>query len=89
MSIFRHRVEANALHGVFVFHYYIKEETRMENKRFLNVNDVAEFMGVSIPMAYKIIRRLNDELSAKGYITVSGRISTSYFNQKVYGGMSA
>ena len=61
----------------------------MENKRFLNVNDVAEFMDVSIPMAYKIIKRLNDELSAKGYITVSGRISTSYFNQKVYGGMSA
>ena len=31
----------------------------MENKRFLNASDVAEFMGISVPMAYKIIRRLN------------------------------
>ena len=61
----------------------------MENKRFLNVNDVAEFMGISIPMAYKIIRRLNDELVAAGYITVSGRISRTYFEKKVYGGLFA
>ena len=38
----------------------------MENKRFLNASDVAEFMGISVPMAYKIIRRLNEELSAQG-----------------------
>lgn len=61
----------------------------MENKRFLNVNDVAEFMGISVPMAYKIIRRLNNELVAAGYITVSGRISRTYFEKKVYGEMPA
>lgn len=57
----------------------------MENKRFLNVNDVATFMGISVPMAYKIIRRLNDELSAQGFITVAGKVSRCYFEQKVYG----
>lgn len=61
----------------------------MENKRFLNASDVAEFMGISVPMAYKIIRRLNDELAAKGFITVAGRVSRCYFEQKVYGGMHA
>ena len=61
----------------------------MENKRFLNAQDVAQFMGVSVPMAYKIIRRLNDELVAAGYIIVSGRISRAYFEEKVYGGASA
>ena len=61
----------------------------MENKRFLNVDDVARYMEISVPMAYKIIRKLNDELSAKGYLTVAGRVSRSYFEQKVYGGMSA
>lgn len=61
----------------------------MENKRFLNAHDVAEFMGISVPMAYKIIRRLNDELVAAGYIIVSGRISRTYFEKKVYGGMIA
>ena len=59
----------------------------MENKRFLNVNDVAAFMGISVPMAYKIIRRLNDELSAQGFITVAGKVSRRYFEQKVYGGV--
>lgn len=61
----------------------------MENTRFMNASDVAEFMGVSIPMAYKIIRKLNNELLAQGYLTVAGRISRRYFEQKVYGGMGA
>jgi Mn-dependent DtxR family transcriptional regulator len=61
----------------------------MENKRYLNVNDVAEYMDVSIPMAYKIIRRLNDELVSQGYLVVSGRVSRKYFEQKVYGGSCA
>ena len=61
----------------------------MENKRFLNVDDVAEYMCVSIPMAYTIIRRLNDELSNQGFITVSGRVSRAYFEQKVFGAVSA
>ena len=59
----------------------------MENKRFLSANDVAQYMGISVPMAYKIIRRLNDELVSMGYIIVAGRISRTYFEQKVYGGM--
>lgn len=57
----------------------------MENKRFLNASDVANFMGISVPMAYKIIRRLNNELSAQGFITVAGKVSRCYFEQKVYG----
>lgn len=38
----------------------------MEDKRFLNVNDVAVYMDVSVPKAYKIIRTLNAELNEKG-----------------------
>lgn len=56
----------------------------MEGNRFLNVNDVADYMGVSVPMAYKIIRKLNNELASQGYITVAGRISKAYFSQKIY-----
>ena len=58
----------------------------MTEKRFLNANDVAEFMDVSVPMAYKIIRRLNTELQEKGYLTVSGKVSRSFFEEKTYGG---
>lgn len=56
----------------------------MESKNFLNVNDVADYMGISVPTAYKIIRKLNGELKSHGYVTVSGRISKAYFTSKVY-----
>ena len=59
----------------------------MENKRFLTAADVALYMDISIPMAYKLIRKLNDELVAAGYIIVSGRVSRTYFEKKIYGGM--
>lgn len=57
----------------------------MDKKNFLTASDVAEYMGISIPMAYKIIRRLNDELKANGYITVAGKVSRNYFEAKTYG----
>lgn len=59
----------------------------MENKRFLNVNDVAQYLNISVPTAYKIIRQLNGELGKQGYLTVAGRVSRAYFEQKVYGGL--
>ncbi len=59
----------------------------MENKRFLNVNDVAQYLDISVPTAYKIIRQLNGELGKKGYLTVAGRVNRAYFEQKVYGGL--
>jgi len=57
----------------------------MNEKRFLDVNDVAGYMDISVSKAYKIIRAMNNELKAKGYITVSGKISRTYFEEKVYG----
>lgn len=57
----------------------------MEGKRFLNANDVSKYMDISVPMAYKIIRSLNDELKAQGYITIAGKVSKAYFESKVYG----
>ena len=59
----------------------------MENKRFLTAADVALYMDISVPMAYKTIRKLNDELVAAGYIIVSGRVSRTYFEKKIYGGL--
>ena len=55
----------------------------MENKKFLTAQDVAAFLGVSLSMAYRIIRQLNNELKNAGYITVSGKINRRYFEEKV------
>lgn len=49
----------------------------MSNKLFLTAKDVSEIMSVSQSMAYRIIRTLNSELKANGYLTVCCR--TSYY----------
>ncbi len=36
-------------------------------------------------MGYRIIRRLNDELKEKGFITVAGRVSKKYYLERTYG----
>ena len=58
----------------------------MQEKKYLRAEDVAAYMDISIPRAYKIIRKLNDELVAQGYLVVSGRVNRLYFERKVYGG---
>ena len=54
----------------------------MSNHTFMRVDDVAEVLGISKSYAYKIVRDLNAELKAKGFITVSGRINRQYFLEK-------
>lgn len=61
----------------------------MENKRFMTVYDVSEYLDVSVPMACKVIRRLNDELIAQGCLTVAGRVSRTCFEHKICGGLGA
>ena len=51
----------------------------------LTREQLAEELDVSKAYAYKIIRQLNDELSAKGFITVAGRVSRQYFSERIYG----
>ncbi len=53
--------------------------------QYITAKEVSEVLGVSVGKAYKIIHSLNEELKANGYITVSGKCSMKYFQQKVYG----
>lgn len=55
------------------------------NKKFLGADDIAAVLEVSKGHAYKIIKKLNNELEAKGYITVAGKISRRYFEERCYG----
>lgn len=41
--------------------------------RFYTAQEVAEMLGVHQSTAYKIIKRLNAELEAQGYIVINGR----------------
>ena len=62
----------------------------MNELRFLKVEQVMEQMQISRAMAYRIMRKLNSELDAKGYITVQGRVDKEYFyNRCSYSGKEA
>ena len=46
---------------------------------FIKAEEVAQ------ELAYRMIHRWNDELKAKGYTTVTGRVSRQYFEEQIYG----
>lgn len=54
-------------------------------KQIMNAKDVMAVLGVSESKSYSIIKQLNQELAAKGYLTIAGKIPTAYFQEKVYG----
>ena len=56
----------------------------LTDAKFYSADDVASMLSVSKPTAYRIIKRLNDELSHKGFIVVSGRVPRRYFDEKFY-----
>lgn len=56
-----------------------------QNKIYITAAEVAESLGVSLGMAYKIIRQMNQELSKQGYIVIAGKCPRRYFEKKWYG----
>ena len=54
-------------------------------KTVVRVDEVAEELGVSKPYAYKLIKRMNEELAQTGCITIAGRIDRKFFHEKFYG----
>ena len=57
----------------------------MGQEVFVTANEVAELLGISKSKAYAIIRKLNEELSEKGFIIVAGKVSRKFFEEKFYG----
>lgn len=56
----------------------------MTNNTFMRVDEVADILGISKSYAYKIVKKLNDELKEKGFLTISGRVNKKYFMERVY-----
>lgn len=57
----------------------------MARTRFVTAQDVEEELGVSLSYAYKLIRRLNAEREEQGFVTIKGRVSRRYFEERIYG----
>lgn len=56
----------------------------MKSDYMMTANDVAQALGISKGHAYKIVRELNDELEAKGFIVVAGKIPRAFWDKKFY-----
>ena len=54
----------------------------MTDKVYLSVDEVAGILGVSVSYAYKLVRKLNDELEKMGFITISGKVNRNYFIER-------
>lgn len=61
------------------------EEVSLE-KRTYGADEVASLLGVSRAYAYKVIRRLNEELEAEGMLTIPGKVSVAYLESRYFGG---
>lgn len=51
----------------------------MEETILMKADDVGKALQISKQQAYRIIRRLNEELEAQGYMTIQGRVNREYF----------
>ena len=51
----------------------------------IRAEEVAERLGIPRTSACTVIKELNRELADKGYMTVTGRVSKDYFEQRYFG----
>lgn len=56
-----------------------------ENKIYITASELAEMLGVSVGHAYKIIRKLNQELAEQGFMVIAGKVPRRYLEKRWYG----
>ena len=61
------------------------KEDDMRTNYIMVVDDVMEELGVKRSKAYSILKQLNNELEAEGYVAVRGKIPRPYWETKFYG----
>lgn len=58
----------------------------MKQDYFCDVHDVQDALGVGEGLAYQIIRQINDDLKANGYITIRGKVPRKALFERLYMG---
>lgn len=53
-----------------------------KHKVLYEVDDVSKLLLISKSKAYKIIKKLNDELENKGFIIIRGKVPIKYFKER-------
>lgn len=60
----------------------------VNQKIYISAKELAEMLDVSVAHAYKLIRKMNDELAQEGYIVVAGKVPRRYLEKRWYGFMA-
>lgn len=55
------------------------------SKQYLTAAEISEIVGVSLSKSYQLIRTMNAELKADGYLTISGKVPRVYFERRFFG----
>lgn len=50
---------------------------------YMNVKDVCKILGRKESYSYALIKKMNEELKEKGYITVRGKVPRKYFYERL------
>lgn len=53
-----------------------------KSANFYYVDDVQKILDIGHMAAYAVIKKLNDELEAKGYLTCKGKVSKKYLKAR-------
>ncbi len=59
------------------------EQYQAVNSTFYDVKQVCAILGVGKSKGYAVIKQLNEELSKEGFITIQGKVSKRYFEERV------
>lgn len=62
----------------------VSNQVIKQESRFYGAADVASILQVSETTAYRVIKKLNDELKKQGKITIAGKVSKKYFEENAY-----
>ena len=51
----------------------------------VRAEEIVKDLEISKALAYRMIHDWNEELKAKGYTTVQGRVTRKYYEEQIYG----
>lgn len=55
----------------------------MATQLYVNISELMEMLDISKSTAQQIIQKCNNELKARGYITISGKTPRSYLYERL------
>ena len=56
------------------------------SKIYYSAQEIADMLDISKGSAYRIVKKLNEELEEQGFLVIQGKVSSIYFAERWYGG---